>query len=83
MNRSAPVIQFHKTGGPEVLKVEEMPVADPREKEVLVRVGALGLSRVESRYRIWLSRSHAGGDTGAAWRLFLARIEPASELPGF
>jgi hypothetical protein len=28
MNKSARVIQFHKTGGPEVLRVEEMLVAE-------------------------------------------------------
>lgn len=51
MNKSARVIRFHKTGGPEVLKVEEMLLADPREKEVLVRVGAVGLSRVDALWR--------------------------------
>jgi NADPH:quinone reductase-like Zn-dependent oxidoreductase len=51
MNKSARVIQFHKTGGPEVLQAEEMLVAGPREKEVLVRVGALGLSRIDALWR--------------------------------
>lgn len=51
MNRPARVIRFHKTGGPEVLKVEERSVPEPRGKEVLLRVLAIGLSRVDALWR--------------------------------
>jgi NADPH:quinone reductase-like Zn-dependent oxidoreductase len=51
MNRSARVIRFHKTGGPEVLKVENMLLPEPRGREVSVRVLAIGLSRVDALWR--------------------------------
>jgi NADPH2:quinone reductase len=37
----------HKPGGPEVLRVEERPVPEPRPGWVLVRVRAFGLNRSE------------------------------------
>jgi NADPH:quinone reductase-like Zn-dependent oxidoreductase len=51
MSKSVRVIRFHKTGGPEVLKVEEITLPDPRGREVLVRVLAIGLSRVDALWR--------------------------------
>jgi NADPH:quinone reductase-like Zn-dependent oxidoreductase len=51
MNRSTKVIQFHKTGGPEVLKVEDMVLPEPRGREVTVRVLTIGLSRVDALWR--------------------------------
>src|SRR6266513_2375048 len=37
-------IVAHKYGGPEVLKLEEVPVPDPKENEILVRVIASGVN---------------------------------------
>ena len=37
-------IVAHEYGGPEVLKYEEMPVAEPKENEILVRVIASGVN---------------------------------------
>jgi len=37
-------IVAHKYGGPEVLKYEEMPVPEPKENEILVRVIASGVN---------------------------------------
>ncbi|MEO6231761.1 MAG: quinone oxidoreductase [Ferruginibacter sp.] len=37
-------IRFHKTGGPEVLVYEEMPMPEPKESEVLIRVEAAGVN---------------------------------------
>ena len=38
------VIQFHKTGGPEVLVYEELPDPTPKDGEVLIRIEAVGLN---------------------------------------
>ena len=45
------VVRFHETGGPEVLKVEEMDVPPPGNGEVQILVKALGLNRAESMFR--------------------------------
>ncbi len=38
---------IHEAGGPEVLKIETLPIPDPKNDEVLVRVKAFGLNRSE------------------------------------
>jgi NADPH:quinone reductase-like Zn-dependent oxidoreductase len=45
------VVQFHETGGPEVLKVEEVPLAEPGKGEVRVAVNAFGLNFAEMMLR--------------------------------
>jgi NADPH:quinone reductase-like Zn-dependent oxidoreductase len=45
------VIRFHKTGGPEVLAIEEIDLAAPGPGEVQIRIHALGLNRAESMFR--------------------------------
>ena len=47
----AKVVRFHETGGPEVLKIEELEVPPPGEGEVQIRIHALGLNRAESMFR--------------------------------
>jgi len=47
----ARVVRFHKTGGPEVLQVEEVAVPPPGKGEVQISVKALGLNRAESMFR--------------------------------
>src|ERR1700761_6938613 len=37
----------HEPGGPEVLKIEELPVPQPKAGEVLIRVKAFGVNRSE------------------------------------
>ena len=37
-------IVAHEYGGPEVLKYEEMPVPEPKENEILVRVIGSGVN---------------------------------------
>lgn len=44
-------VRFHETGGPEVLKIEEVPTPEPKTGEVRISVRALGLNRAESMYR--------------------------------
>ena len=47
----ARVVRFHQTGGPEVLKIENVDVPPPGPGEVRIAVKALGLNRAEAMYR--------------------------------
>ncbi len=47
----ARVVRFHKTGGPEVLQIDEIEVPPPGKGEVQISVKALGLNRAESMFR--------------------------------
>jgi NADPH:quinone reductase-like Zn-dependent oxidoreductase len=44
-------VLFHETGGPEVLKIEDVAVPEPKAGEVRIQVKAIGLNRAESMYR--------------------------------
>src|SRR5262245_13882286 len=50
-NAMARVVRFHETGGPEVLKIEQLDDPPPEKGEVQIRVKALGLNRAESMFR--------------------------------
>ena len=45
------IVRFHETGEADVLKLEEMPLADPGQGEVRLRVEAIGLNRAEVLFR--------------------------------
>ena len=45
------IVRFHETGGPEVLKLEELPLAEPGQGEVRIKVEAIGLNRAEIMFR--------------------------------
>ena len=45
------IVRFHETGGPEVLKIEEVPRRAPGAGEIRIRVHAIGLNRAEAMYR--------------------------------
>jgi NADPH:quinone reductase len=45
------IVRFHQVGGPEVLKLEELPAPKPQKNEVLIKVDAIGLNRAESMFR--------------------------------
>ena len=45
------VVRIHETGGPEVLRLEDLEVGAPRSGEVRIRVRAIGLNRSEAVYR--------------------------------
>jgi NADPH:quinone reductase-like Zn-dependent oxidoreductase len=47
----ARVVRFHKTGGPEVLQIDEIEVGAPGPGELRLRVHALGLNRAEAMFR--------------------------------
>ena len=46
------VVRFHQTGGPEVLKIEDLPLKDPGAGEVRLKVEAIGLNRAEIMFRV-------------------------------
>ena len=43
-------VRFHELGGPDVLKIEDVPHRDPESGEVLLKVEAVGLNRAESMF---------------------------------
>jgi len=43
-------VRFYETGGPEVLKIEEVPSRQPSQGEVRLKVQAIGLNRAESMF---------------------------------
>jgi len=44
-------IRVHEFGGPEVLRLEEVPTPEPGPGEVLVRMHAIGVNPVETYIR--------------------------------
>ena len=44
-------IRFHETGGPDVLRREDLPVRPPGPGEVRIRVQAIGLNRADVNFR--------------------------------
>ncbi|CAN7493009.1 zinc-dependent alcohol dehydrogenase family protein [Phenylobacterium sp. LjRoot219] len=47
----AKVVRFHEPGGPEVLRIDEVARGAPKAGDVRIRVGAIGLNRVEALFR--------------------------------
>jgi len=47
----ARIVRFHQTGGPEVLRIEEVPSSPPGEGEIRIAVKAIGLNRAECLFR--------------------------------
>jgi NADPH:quinone reductase-like Zn-dependent oxidoreductase len=45
------IIRFHETGAADVLKVEDLPLREPGEGEIRLRVEAIGLNRAEIMFR--------------------------------
>jgi len=50
-NKTAKIVRFHALGGPEVLKIEELPIPEPGKGEVRLSVKAIGLNRAEVMFR--------------------------------
>ena len=48
---SAKIVRFHQTGDASVLKVEDLPVPEPKQGELRIRVRAIGLNRAEVMFR--------------------------------
>lgn len=52
MNSStAKVVRFHQTGDASVLKIEDLPVTEPGEHELRIKVEAIGINRAEVMFR--------------------------------
>jgi NADPH:quinone reductase-like Zn-dependent oxidoreductase len=49
-------IRFHDYGGPEVMKLEQIPLPVPQADEILVRVHAMGVNPVDWKVREGLAR---------------------------
>jgi NADPH:quinone reductase len=45
------IVRFYQTGGPEVLRLEDAPLEEPKANEVRLRVQAIGLNRAETLFR--------------------------------
>jgi len=45
------IVRFHATGDADVLKVEDLPLLEPGDGEVRLKVEAIGLNRAEVMYR--------------------------------
>ena len=50
-NTLVKIVRFSQTGGPEVFKIEELPLPEPGQGEVRLRVHAIGLNRAEIMFR--------------------------------
>jgi NADPH:quinone reductase-like Zn-dependent oxidoreductase len=50
-NETAKIVRFHALGGPEVLKIEDLPMPQPGKGEVRLTVQAIGLNRAEVMFR--------------------------------
>ena len=48
---SAKIVRFHQTGDASVLKIEELPLVEPGENELRIKVQAIGLNRAEVMFR--------------------------------
>ena len=46
------IVRFHRTGGPEVLQLDELPLPAPAAGEVRLGVKAIGLNRAEVMFRM-------------------------------
>jgi NADPH:quinone reductase-like Zn-dependent oxidoreductase len=47
----AKIVRFHEAGGPEVLRIEDLPPREPAAGEVRLSVEAIGLNRAETLFR--------------------------------
>ena len=47
-------IRIHETGGPEVLRWEDVPLESPRAEEVLLKQTAIGLNYIDTYHRTGL-----------------------------
>ncbi len=45
------IVRFHETGKPDVLRLEDLPLEEPGEGEVRLKVEAMGLNRAEIMFR--------------------------------
>jgi NADPH:quinone reductase-like Zn-dependent oxidoreductase len=70
-------VVIHEAGGPEVLKVESLPVPQPKPGEVLIRVKAFGINRSEM-----FTRQGASPDVKFPRVLGIEAVGLAESAPG-
>ena len=51
MSNTVKIVRFHEIGGLEVLQFDELPLPEPGQNEVRLRVKAIGLNRAEVMFR--------------------------------
>lgn len=51
MSEQVRIVRFHEIGGPEVLRIDEVPLPQPGPGEARLRVKAIGLNRAEIMFR--------------------------------
>ncbi|MEW8383534.1 MAG: alcohol dehydrogenase catalytic domain-containing protein, partial [Candidatus Thiodiazotropha taylori] len=49
--KTSRVVRYHQTGSADELKIEELPVAEPAQGEIRIKVEAIGLNRAEIMFR--------------------------------
>ncbi|MBV2152895.1 zinc-dependent alcohol dehydrogenase family protein [Kitasatospora sp. SUK 42] len=77
-------VLFDEIGGPEVLRLEKVALADPGAGEVLVRIDAIGLNRAEALFRsggYWYDATLPGSRLGAEAAGEVVALGP--EVDGF
>ncbi len=45
------IVRFHETGAAEVLRLEDLPLTEPGEGEIRLKVEAIGLNRADVLFR--------------------------------
>ncbi|MEE9356353.1 MAG: zinc-dependent alcohol dehydrogenase family protein [Methylococcaceae bacterium] len=45
------IVRFHQTGAADVLKIEDLPLTEPGQGEIRIKVEAIGLNRAEVMFR--------------------------------
>ena len=53
MNRKTRVMRFHRTGGSEVLQIDEIELPPLKNNEVLLKMDALAISRADILFTYW------------------------------
>jgi NADPH:quinone reductase len=76
-------IRFHAYGGPEVLRLEEIPVPEAQPGEVLIRVQAAGVNFLDAYQRMGLYKTPLPFVPGMEGSGFIEKSEPEARLkPG-
>lgn len=75
----AQTIRFHETGGPEVLRLEEVDVGEPGPGEVLIRQTAIGVDFVDTYQRSGLYKLPLPSGLGGEAAGVVERVGPGVE----
>src|SRR5260221_3246819 len=75
-------IRFHACGGPEVLRLEEIPVPEAQPGEVLIRVQAAGVNFLDAYQRMGLYKTPLPFVPGMEGAGFIEKSGEARLKPG-